>query len=337
MLLLNSLGFFKNVSNYFEKNQENSFPVIIKNEKIIKQGVSNNGLVVLTSNNVLFYSNNGTRQNKIVHGYTNPVIDICNKRVLTYDMGGNSLRIDSANKEISSNQMQEQILCAKINQMGNVACITSNEQYMSIITVYDSKMNEIYKYYSTDRIFNIEFNENNIIATAVTTRNGFPAATIIDLDINKETENKKIAVNDILPLEIYKNNNCYILKGVFSTAYVTSNETKFINHNGILKNYILGENSLIVTKSEINNSYIVTLQNLTESKELILNEIVKDIAIDNNKIVLLCEKNIYLLDNNLSVINVTQLEQEYESIELDGDVLYKIGLDIIEKSKLVWG
>lgn len=325
------------------EGEKSSFPVVIKDEQLLDLYNLGNGITVLTKGNLIGYLSNGKRGQKSSHGYTNPVVKESNKRLLTYDRGGNSFRVDTTSGLEGEIKLQNQIVSAQIAPNGNVAVVTNHNQYASIITVYDNKLTEIYKYSSGDRITLVDFSPDskNIIATSIITQDGVISAALLELKITENTIAKKVIIKDILPLSTNYSlgTNITIIGSEKLITYNTKTDEKIVyEYKGELLKFSsssINEN-VVVTKNLIDNTSIITVidSNGIDIKNYNLNDDVKDIYCDGSRIIVLGSKAAYNFDMSLLLLDQIDLERPYNKIIYNGDVLYIMGTDIIEKRQI---
>ena len=66
------------------------------------------------------------------HSYARPTMAAANKRVLLYDRGGNSFRVDNSSGVVYEREMSNEILCAALN--ADEMCIRDRSRTAPIST-----------------------------------------------------------------------------------------------------------------------------------------------------------------------------------------------------------
>lgn len=347
IVLLNVLEIFKGkdinemIGLKTEESQSQDFPIIIKNEQMVDFVTFSNNVGVLTKANVLIYSSNGKKTNNFLHGYTNPVIKESNKRVMTYDRGGNKLRVDSASASIGEIQTKFSILTAQISKSGNVAVVTSHDRYPCEVQVYDNNLkNVIYRYYSTEELSAIEFahDEQTLIGSAITTINGILSAHLYKLSIKEEVLADIVVIKDILPLAICVNeeNNIKVLgKDVIVSINTQTNEQKRYEYQGDLQYFVnsSSKETVLVNKNILSGYSVVSVisPDGSELASANINGDIIDIYSDGSRITVLMKSKVSCYDMKLKELNSYTLERSMNKVVYSGTDMYVLGADNILK------
>ena len=108
-------------------------------------------LIHLDDNNLYFINpSNGGNVKTVNHFYSNPVIDINGKYVLTYDQDKYRLRIDTSTNVICDNELEQNIITASISENGTYAVATTSKKAFSQATIYSRSLKKLFTWYSTD-------------------------------------------------------------------------------------------------------------------------------------------------------------------------------------------
>ncbi|MEG0691620.1 MAG: DUF5711 family protein [Oscillospiraceae bacterium] len=349
LILLNVLEIFKGTQineliNKDETKQEEKFPLIIKNEQMVDIVAFNNNIAVLTKADVLIYNSSGKKMNSFIHGYTNPVLQESNKRILTYDRGGNKFRVDNSTGTVGEIQLKYNILTAKISRSGNIAVVTTHDRYACEIVVYNSNLKgEIYRYFSTEEISTISFSEDeqSLLGGAITSSEGIISTNLYELDITQEVDAKKTLIKDVLPLSIfYNDNNNIVIVGKDSvvTYNTNSNTEKRTIYKGTIQYFInsSSKQTILVNKNPFNKYSTVSV--LSSDGVIIgnsdINDDVLDVYSDGSRIIVLCKTSVYNLDMTLKELNRVELPKSMSKAVYTGENLYILGADSIEKYKI---
>lgn len=348
VILLNVLQNFKGapINEMFKTESDNGsdlWPVVMKNEQLIDLFCVGNQLGVLTKANIITLSENGKVENNISHGFTNPVVREGNKRILTYDRGGVSFRLDTAKGTIGEKTITGEIILAQVSSNGNVAVVSTHERYASIITVYNSKLEEIYRYSVIERISAVCFSPDNqhVLAAAITTVDGILSANLYELNINDVDKIKMFSVNDIVPLDISYNEkgNINIVSDKSMAVLNTKTGTsKIVPYDGKLlqfKNSSPSETVLANTNYLNNNSTLSIVDNEGTIKYMYdINDEILDIYSDGSRVVVLGKRYVYTFDMTLMLLNKIATSNSYKHVAYNGNSLYMMSSDSIAKDEL---
>ncbi|MFZ2537276.1 MAG: DUF5711 family protein [Oscillospiraceae bacterium] len=349
LILLNVLEIFKGTQlneliSKDETKKEEQFPLIIKNEQMVDIVPFNNNIAILTRADVLIYNSSGKKTNSFIHGYTNPVIKESNKRILTYDRGGNKFRVDNSTGIIGEIQLKYNILCAQISSSGSIAIVTAHDRYASEILVYDSNLKgEIYRYSATEEISAVEFSQDgqSLLGGAITSFEGIISTNLYELNITEEVDAKKTLIKDILSLSIFynENNNIKIVGKDCVVTYNTKlNTQKRFLYKGSIQYFInsSAKETVLVNKNPFNKYSTVSV---ISSDGVIMgssniNDDVLDVFSDGSRIIVLCKTCVYNLDMTLKELNKVELSMSMNKAVYSGESLYILGADSIEKYKI---
>lgn len=343
--LINVLQLFKGtpIREFFDESVEDtteSFPIVIKDEQLVDLYGLGNNISVLTKANNINYLTNGKRGTKTNHGYTNPVVKEGNKRILVYDRGGNSFKVNTTSSTVGEIKLEHKIISAQIASNGNVAVVTNHNQYASVITVYDNSLTEIFKYSSGERIMFINFSSDNksIVAGAIVSNNTVLSANVLEINTTKDTPANRIVLNDAFLLDIRYNNNDDIV-AICSDKIITydklNKSQKIFEMKGELVCFSSSaqNDTVLVTKNPISDKAEINI--ISESGESVVNttidDEIKDIYCDGSRIILLGKEASYNYDMTLMLLNRIELERAYMKTISLGESMYILGVDRVDK------
>lgn len=317
------------------------FPVIIKNEQVSDFTSFSDNISVLTKSSILTYNLNGKRVNSTVHGYINPVIKETPQRILTYDRGGNKLRVDTQNSKIGDLSFSNSIITAEISPTGEVVVVTTSDRYACEIEVYDNSLRNItYRYLATEVITSIDFSNDKkyLIANSITSLNGILSCNLYQLNITSEDDAKITFINDILPLNVaYGGKNTVKILGsdCIVTVNLDTGEQLRYTYKGNLQHFFNSPNgeTILINKSMYSNYSTITV--ISASGEItaerdVTSEII-DVYCNGTKIAILCKGEIYDFNMDLNLLNEFILKKTMKNIVYGNSNIYVLGVDTIEE------
>lgn len=135
---------------------------------------------VLNDTNLYIYSKTGKQVKNILHGYNNPAVRARGSRILVFDRGGNSLRVESKSKNLFSISYENPITSADLAQGGNMAVAVGSSQYQGQVIVYNKRFEEIFRWLSSDTVLDVALSHkgNTMAVASVTTVDGQIASTV---------------------------------------------------------------------------------------------------------------------------------------------------------------
>lgn len=127
------------------------FPVSISaatTETIISVG---GDTALLTDSNLILYKQNGKVIFNRQHGYSNPAVCSGGSRVLLYDRDGSRYRIENRAETLYDLHTDNNILAADVAERGSYALVTSSEEYLCTVTVYNKNAEKTFVWNSAER------------------------------------------------------------------------------------------------------------------------------------------------------------------------------------------
>lgn len=321
--------------------EEQQFPLAISKEQPMDILAAGDGFAVLSKSSVLTYASSGKRQQTISHGYTNPVMKVNNKRILTYDRGGNKLRVDTLNSKIGEITTDSTILCAAIAPNGNIAIAMSYISNAPVIVVYDSNLNVIYRYLTTEEFSTISFSEDgsNLVLSNIVARNGLLSAEVYEMNITKEEEARVTEVADFLPLQAIYSGNRILLIGMDGVVSLDGNrqQTRW-ESKGALEHFALASSGVaVMVNNDVfsNNSIITSLSSdgkvITEAEP---EEEIIDVSTDGKRILVLGEKTLFIYDMSMKLLQKINLERNFIEVTQNNNMAYIMSENSIERKTI---
>lgn len=347
-VLLNVLQLFKggpinDIITNEKVNDDELFPLVIKSEQIMDIYNVGSGISVLTKSSLINYAESGKREAKITHGYTNPVVQEGTKRLLTYDRGGSSFRVDTISSSIGEVKITGQIITAQIASNGTIAVISTDERYACVITVYDNSLQEMYKYQSTSRMSDLCFAPDNkhIFASSITSQAGIVATDLYELNLTTEDDATIYTIPNLLPLSVHYSSNGNITvigKDSMATLNTKSKVTTRFEYLGNIQYFIKSSQNetVIVTKNLFNHYSTVNVINQAgvPVSSYNIDEEVMDIYSDGSRILVLTKESALNFDMKLTLLNTIPLEKNAIKIGYNGNQVYILGVDSVDKYKI---
>ncbi len=127
------------------------FPVSISaatTETIVSVG---SDTALLTDSTLILYKQNGKVIFNRQHGYSNPVVCSGGTRALLFDRDGNRYRIENRAETLYDLTTDNKILTADVAERGGFALVTSSEEYLCTVTVYNKNAKSMFVWNSAER------------------------------------------------------------------------------------------------------------------------------------------------------------------------------------------
>lgn len=136
-------------------------PVSLVGDSVERLHMRSSTAFVLTDSHMYAYNMSGKEILSVQHGYTKPVMNVSATRSLIYDRGNYKLRIDSLYKNITDTEFDREIITADLSDSGCTAVALTDDEYASVVTVYDRRFNACFKWSSSsDRITCVKLSPN---------------------------------------------------------------------------------------------------------------------------------------------------------------------------------
>ena len=127
------------------------FPVSVSaasTENVISVG---GDTALLTDSTLMLYKQNGKVIFNRQHGYSNPVVCSGGSRALLFDRDGKRYRIDNRAETLYDLTTEDNILTADVSDRGYYALVTSSEEYLCTVTVYNKNAKSMFVWNSAER------------------------------------------------------------------------------------------------------------------------------------------------------------------------------------------
>lgn len=263
------------------------------------------GIVRITSNNLVIWDNAGTQFQNVLTGFSNPALVTSKKYVLAYDRGGTRLIITDSFSVLFDKVFDDNIISVSINDDGYFVVITESEAYKNKLIVYNSSFKEIYKINSLNRyIISADLTEDNK-AVAVSSLYIKNSNVIPQINYYKLTDTESVWSKDfdenIAVFVKTKSDGSICALFEWGICILDSNGKEKYNYkfeNKILQKYHIDNdkyNIAVVSESISGNSEISVFSN-SGHKVCNLETDFEVISVDvcNDKIALLSRENLYV-------------------------------------------
>ena len=315
-----------------------NFPVSLSGITPISITASGHSLILLTDEEEMFYSGSTTGHH-FNHRFTNPVIKEVKGRVLTYDRGGYSYRIDSANGLHLSDSTDDIILTATISDSKDYAIVTKAERYAGCVTVYNRSNDEVIKWYSAEeQIVDISIAPSGryLAVLCAGFDNGILSSKVYVIDLKRKSFEAKSVINfdNSMPVAVdYKRNGEIHIVTDNSICIVSKNfeNKREVNFNNSLRKYLFNGNRTYVITSATNSvsCTVMMTDGEVENSEVLKLDLL-DVSHNGRKIFILGKNQIKVLDRELFAIGTLKVKNDVYSIEAIGNHIYMLSGNMLD-------
>jgi len=318
-----------------------SFPLSIRGEQLTDVHTVGSSLAVLTQSGLYVYDTGGAAQYDVLHGCTNPVVYESDSRLLTFDRGGNKLRVDDAKGNCGELTAENSILCAQIADDGSVVLITTHDQYASFIQVYDAKMNLRYRYGSATESFSMAAfspDQKHVAACAISSSSGAFLTKVSVFDYTTEETAKTYEIADLLPLyAAYTSSSNLMIVGSDRLVLLNmdTGKTTEVEYDGELRQFVCAKDGVtaIVTDNQLNGASALALfdKNGKQIASVSVPDSPVDLCIANGRVLFLGKKAVYHYNLSLDLQEEIGLESSAQKITYAGGSMFLLGADTVSK------
>ena len=267
-----------NISNWWTYdvlgNAGNGYPVNLIGAEV-KSGnfAVNQGHVAYASDTSFVTLNStGSEVANVQLRYSKPVMKSSGNRFLTYGIGTTGYQIQDFDGMLYSGEAEGAIYTADITSNGVYGIITEGSGYLSVLYVFNSNNNRIYKYsFSEYYINSITLNSDGsgCVACGITSDNGAVKTGVYVLDFTKEEPVSQYSINgDTIVDSDYLNDNRVVLVGQSSSYIIKRGDENYVTvkyDSKTLANYCFNPDTnsfaLALSKSGDGRSCVIEIYN----------------------------------------------------------------------------
>lgn len=190
----------------------------------------NGNLCVISPERLSVYKLSGNQTLNEPSLLRSPAAETSKSRFIAYDLGGLNFYVANNSKILFSGTADAQILNANMNNAGDFAIVTDDEDCKSLVTVYNSKFETVYKFHSSEKyIFDaaISPNGSSVAIAAYGTAEGSFEASVLLGRLKDDSFYATVPLGGSMPLDIlYHSDN--------KISVICNDRTLLYNANGTL-------------------------------------------------------------------------------------------------------
>ena len=325
------------------KTEEGNFPIDLEDSSVNLISHIDNSMIKVDDNHIVLYNEDGTTAQTFTHNYAEPIIQVMGKRMLVYDLGGNSFELLNKKNQVYEKKVDNPIVMAALAENSNVAIVSQNEKYAGNITVYNENGSEIYTWSSGYRILDVQFTKNGdgCYISTFDSSGGQIKSVVHKVSFNSTDEIMTSKELDTLVLDITVNDN---------GDYWIVGDTKFykLDKDGaVLLEYEYPGEMVSFDTSESGAAIAIKgLQKSAGSVALFKSESDKDcpdnviytngglpkkLAVEDDKIILLSDNTIDAYDISGNMLATAAVSSEYTDFTFFNDSVYFMSCREINK------
>ncbi len=329
------LDFTSRAQNFFSSLKPGSgFPVAVDDMNVEKLLPLGKDVAVITTSGNYVYNSRGARLATFLNSYNIPVTHAAGGKLLTFDAGGNGLRVDNKSEELYQLTTQGKITAGAICETGAFAVADSDQGSLGRVTVYNAQCEEMYRWTTGKcHLYQLALDQNGemFCAAGVQVADGNLVSQLHFHHFNKDEEAGYVELPDELVLSL-----CWNLSGRLQV--ITDRSLRVYDKNGVemaradvpadLTNFENSPNGFIYLASgdyRAAEGALVTAYDemLRQTGSVRLGEKIFSLQHDSGHLLLLTENQLYLGDQSLSQLKPRE-GQELFYVAGVGNHLYGI-------------
>lgn len=223
---------FKSVKSSGDGKKDGSFNLSVSGGIDYQMGNLNGNLAILSDAYLYIYSQSGELLEERQHTYANAMLQTAGKRTLIYESGGNNFRVDNSKEMVYSKKLDDPIIFGRISSGGRIAIITSSENYVCRLIVFDKSGKEIYSRNCVERVIDLAFNSkgDGCILSTSDALNGELITELISVSFDSKDDKWKSEPFDSLCIKTYYDENGIFLIGSNKCAYYNNDGTRELDY-----------------------------------------------------------------------------------------------------------
>ena len=319
------------------------YPYRMNGVEITDAGVTNSDLMLVYDDTVKVLDSTAKELSNLNHDYDHPVLRSNSGRALIYDEGAKNFRVQSKTKVLYEKELSYMILTGSMGKDGTVAIGSRANDAQSMLTVYNTKAEEIFVWKCA---------KENIISCDVSDNGKYFAVSV--LGVNNGSVYSKVHIfnkNDDTPKATFE----YVDSAVSSVQFL-SNETLFVFGNNICevvkgdkvkekidvsvntpyKLYISDNNTaiLVLSKYASTTQKIIKVYNKSGSELFTqeINGLIKSVSTDGKYTGVLTDEQVQIYNNrNGKLCGSADVNTDAEKVMISGRNTYVYSVDKIDK------
>lgn len=319
------------------------YPYRMNGVEISDAGVTNSDLMLVYDDTVKVLDSTAKELSNLNHDYDHPVLSSNSGRALIFDEGAKKFRVQSKTKVLYEKELEYMILTGAMGKDGTVAIGSRTKDAQSMLTVYNTKAEEIFVWKCA---------KENIISCDVSDNGKYFAVTV--LGVNNGSVYSKVHIfnkNDEEPKATFE----YVDSAVSSVQFL-SNETLFVFGNNICevikgdkvkekidvsvntpyKLYISDNNTavLVLSKYSSTTQKIIKVFNKSGSELFTqeINGLIKSVSTDGKYTGVLTDEQVQIYNNrNGKLCGSADVNTDAEKVMISGRNTYVYSVDKIDK------
>ena len=322
--------------------EDKNFPITVNTDSIVTNDIMNDGLILLTSQNVILYDSKGRENYTVSHIYSKPGISVNEDRAIVFDRGGTSYMLLGKKEMIAEGEAESKILCGYYGSDNSYAIASLGDKTTSTLNVYNKKNEVIFKWNcSKEYISSVTISDNGdyIGVTVMGAENGEIFTTVYFFGVDFKEPLASYRIKGAAPVAIKFTDKDILTVitdiGIYAVDKDTAKTTKvgsfYSSEFTCCDISRKGDYLVALAKYGSKNVFEINMYNSEGEKQLTIpvNSEVKASYITDKYIVILAEDQILVYSFKGKLISTITYKGEPLSLLPTDDFIYIESLDRI--------
>ena len=319
------------------------YPYRMNGIEISDAGVTNSDLILVYDDTVKVLDSTAKEISNTPHTYDHPIMSCNSGRALIYDVGAKNFRVQSKTGTLYEKELQYMILTGAMGKDGTVAIASRANDAQSMLTVYNTKEEEIFVWKcAKENIISCDVSDNGRLyaVSVLGVENGSVYSKVYIFNKNgtepkASFEYMDSAVSSVQFLSnetlfVFGNNICQVIKGE------KVKENIDVSVNTPYKLYISDNNTavLVLSKYSSTTQKIIKVYNKSGSELFTqeINGLIKSVSTDGKYTGVLTDEQVQIYNNrNGKLCGSADVNTDAEKVMISGRNTYVYSVDKIDK------
>ena len=325
-ITLENLRYLVKYVGYYTNGAGNGSTILYDADTENVYGSFRGDLAVVNHGGVTLYDRMGSAVLTDSFNMTNPVMELGDKFLIVYDLGGYTLKVYNSFSLLHEETYSYPIQSVSVNAAGYYCVATAQRSYHAAVIVYNDDYNEVFRWLSTEKFVTdcVLTDTEALFLTTIRVENGDLVGEVLELKVGRDQVVTSYELNDEMPVDI-----AWTRKGVLyltdsSLRYVSGgtdqNVTTFSNRS--LEKAVMGDSLCVVAQNELSVGVSVKLRLFDRTgKETVSRDFsaqIQDLEVFDDRVFLLTYNHLYCLTTD-GVWSEYEVAGDYSAIAVLGE------------------
>ena len=303
--------------SFYAGGAENGSTILYDADTENVYGAFRGDLVVVNHGGMTLYDRTGSAVLTDSFNMVNPVMELGDKFLVVYDLGGKNLRVYNSFALLHEESFDYAIQSVSVNAAGYYSVATSQRSYHAAVVVYNDDFKEIFRWLSTEKFVTdcVLTDTEMLFLTTVRAENGDLVGEVLELKVGRDEIVSSYELVDELPVDIAWTRRGALYLTDSSLRCLSGGEERNVTAfpSRSLEKAVLGNTLCVVAQNELSVGVSVKLRLFDrEGKEMASRDFsaqIQDLEVFDNEVFILTFNHLYCFKSDGS----------WEDYQVDGD------------------